>query len=137
MSPPSVRKYPEASHRRQSFTGREFRNFHSMTICERIFDRDQGSCVLPRRSLQCALEIGGRPYLQRLKLDPQDPGRADRLLEDKRGIRIGRIPEHGHAGNSREKLCEQFRLLRLCAKRPRGRRSAKEPQQLAASHSGT
>jgi hypothetical protein len=108
MSPPSVRKHPEAGDRWQSFTSRELGNFRSMIICERIFNRDQGTCVLLRRSPERAIEIGGRSDLQRLNFDPQGPARAHRLLEDKRGIGIGRVPEDRHAGNSREKLCEQF-----------------------------
>jgi hypothetical protein len=48
-----------------------------------------------------------------VKLNPQSPGRALRLLQ--RGFvgRVGRIPENGHSGNLRDGLLEQRQRLRL------------------------
>ncbi len=55
---------------------RELRNFLSKIRGKRIFNCDQRICVLTRCSFERAIEIGGLPYFQRLKLDLKGFGGA-------------------------------------------------------------
>ena len=77
-----------------------------MIYGERVFDRDQGACVLTRRGVEGASQITGISHFQGLNLNLQYLSRLLRLLKDKRGIRIGRIPEDGGPRETRTNLLE-------------------------------
>jgi hypothetical protein len=65
---------------------------------ERVFDRDHRIRALRSRSLECAVEVIRPSHLKGLNLYPQRPAYPLRLLEDNRGVWIGRIPEHRQTG---------------------------------------
>ena len=73
---------------------------------ERVFDRNQRVWALTSRGFEGAIEVVRGSHFQGLNLNPQCLTRGLRLLEDKRGIRIGRIPEHGHASEPGQNLLE-------------------------------
>src|SRR6266446_1386715 len=96
--------FSKSMKRWQSLPGREVSNELHVIKSERVFDRYQCIWTLPSQRFECAIEVAWVPHLQGLDLYPQRPARGLRLFEDERGIRIGRIPEHGHT------------MPRLCSK---------------------
>jgi hypothetical protein len=90
----------------QLLPGCEVCNELSIINGERVFDCDQRIRVLPSRSFECAIEFVRASHLQGLNFDPQRPAGGLRLLEDQRGIRIGRIPKHGDAREPRNNFPE-------------------------------
>ena len=77
------------------FFSRKVCNVLSMINGERVFDRNQGASVMTRRGVEGAIEVDRDSHFKGLNLNPQYLSRWLRLLKDKRGIRIGRIPEDG------------------------------------------
>src|SRR5262245_18351075 len=90
--------------RRQLQPGHEIRNALSVTTGESVVYRDQCIWAQPSRRFEGAIEIVRASHVQGLHLYPQCSPAILRLLEDERGIRIGRIPKHCHATAEAEAL---------------------------------
>src|ERR1700738_4318724 len=90
-------KFPKSMNRRQLVRGREICNELPISERERVFDRNQSVRSLPSCSFECAIEVVRASNLQGVDLYRQGLTRCPRFFEDKRGIRIGRIPKDGDA----------------------------------------
>ena len=85
-------------------TGGEFDDELSVADGERVFHDNQR--VRTQRLCHCkrTWEIFRASHLQGVNLNPQRLARSLRLIEDKRGVRISRVPNHGHARYTGEEL---------------------------------
>jgi hypothetical protein len=94
------------------------RNALSIGKGERVFDGDHRIRAPLSRSLESALEVVRAWQLKGLNLDPQRPACTLRLLKDNRGVWIGRIPHHRHAGEPGRLRKPITRIFAACCARP-------------------
>ena len=93
-----VRELPQVKYRRQAALDRKIRNPFEIRHEHRVWHDGQSASARPGCLFERLREIGGAPYLERMKLDSELPCWELDFFPTECGAAVLWIPEHSHAG---------------------------------------